>query len=150
MCVCMCACVGVSRQAVDNKWKCSPSTAVFNWSNRPKWARSCCPNNKGLVLPRHKRGEVSVKGHEALRLCDSHSAAVLLISQKKVPELDRQARPLQLVITAELRFQKSKSSHLFAYFRRNTHSTQGRAEIIPNSRLFAIFKPAAAEVWNVA
>lgn len=144
--VCVRVCVGASRQAMDNKWKCSPSTAVFNWSNRPKQARSCCPNNEGLVRPRRKRGEVSVKRHAALRLCDRHSAAVQLISQKKVPELDHQAQPLQLVITAELRFQKCKSSHLFAYFRRNPHSTPSRAKIIPNSTVFAIFKAAAAEV----
>lgn len=51
ICKCVFACVHVFRilgRPADNKGKCSPSTAVFNWSNRPKGAGSCCPNNKAL------------------------------------------------------------------------------------------------------
>lgn len=52
MCFCFaCVCLRFQAGLADNKWKCSPSTAVFNWSNRPKWARSCCANNKALCSP---------------------------------------------------------------------------------------------------
>lgn len=89
-----------------------------------------------------------MKGHAALRLCDSHSAAVQLILQKKVPELDSQAQPLQLVITAELRFQKSKSSHLFAYFRRNTHSNPEQSRNHSQQQIICHFKTGSSRGLN--
>lgn len=49
----------------DNERKCSPSTAAFNWSNRPKRARPCCPNNEALCRMEPKCAEVSEKRQHA-------------------------------------------------------------------------------------
>lgn len=48
-CLHTCVCVfEIPGRPADNERKCSPSTAAFNWSNRPKRARPCCPNNEAL------------------------------------------------------------------------------------------------------
>lgn len=142
MYICKCAfvCVRVfdiPDRPADNKWKCSPST-VFNWSNRPKWARSCCPNNKALC---------------SLSLRSMWNTNTLLhISATTIQQLQ-----LQLVITKTKWDSQPKLTNqqlllsfyfkihtLFTYFYRKAHSTLSSAEILPNSRLIAILKPPAA------
>lgn len=131
----------------DNKWKCSPSTAVFNWSNRPKRARSCCPNNKALCSLSLSVGRSIWNNIVLLYVSATTIQQQFSSSPKESRWIWSSARQHKLVITAELLFLKSKSTHLFAYFHGKAHSTLSGAEIIPNSGLIAILKPAAAEVW---
>lgn len=108
---------------------------------------SCCPNNKALCSLSLSVGRSIWNNIVLLYVSATTIQQQFSSSPKESRWIWSSARQHKLVITAELLFLKSKSTHLFAYFHGKAHSTLSGAEIIPNSGLIAILKPAAAEVW---
>lgn len=92
----------------DNEWKCSPSTAAFNWSNRPKWARSCCPNNEALCSLSLSAGRSMWNNNTLLHISAPTTQQHFLSSLKEHCWSSFSTQPHKPAITAE---QKKRKIH---------------------------------------
>lgn len=118
-------CLRFQAGRADNKWKRSSSTAVFNWSNRRKWARSCCPNNEALCRPSPSTGR-SMWNNNYTPLW-IYAPAFSTHLSKKAAALESQA--------SNYHWKRLKSRRPFAHWSNRL-----------SSRLIAIFNTGSARV----